>query len=64
MAPALDPRGSPFGLQMIIPLLVQALQFAAYGTMTRIVARHDNAETSFFSTGIVSATGMEPSSWQ
>ena len=46
VALALDPRGSPFGPQMIIPL-VGAVQFAAYGNMTRIAARHDSAETSF-----------------
>ena len=54
VALALDPRGSPFGPQMIIPL-VGAVQFAAYGIMTRIAARHDSAETSFFWTGIISA---------
>ena len=57
MALALDPRGSPFGPQTIIPL-VGAVQFAAYGIMTRIAARHDSAETSFFWTGIVGAAGM------
>ena len=57
VALALDPRGSPFGPQMIIPL-IGAVQFAAYGIMTRIAARHDSAETSFFWTGIVGAAGM------
>ena len=65
VALALDPRGSPFGPQMIIPL-VGAIQFAAYGIMTRIAARHDSAETSFFWTGIVGAAGMSlvvPLAW-
>ena len=35
-----------------------AVQLAAYGIMTRIAACHDSAETSFFWTGIVGATGM------
>ena len=42
---------------MIIPL-VGAVQFDVYGIMTRIAARHDSAETSFFWTSIVGAAGM------
>ena len=65
VALALDPRGSPFGPQMIIPLF-GAVQFAAYGIMTRIATRHDSAETSFFWTGIVGAASMSlivPLAW-
>ena len=50
---------------MIIPLF-GAVQFAAYGIMTRIAARHDSAETSFFWTGIIGAAGMSlvvPLAW-
>ena len=65
VAIALDPRGSPFGPQMIIPL-VGAMQFAAYGILTRIAARRDSAETSFFWTGMVGAVAMSlmvPFAW-
>jgi len=65
VALALDPRGSPFGPQMIIPL-IGAVQFAAYGIMTRIAARHDSAETSFFWTGMVGAVAISlaaPFAW-
>ncbi|MEC8126803.1 MAG: DMT family transporter [Pseudomonadota bacterium] len=65
VAIALDPRGSPFGPQMIIPL-VGAIQFAAYGILTRIAARHDSAGTSFFWTGMVGALAMSlmvPFAW-
>ena len=65
VALALDPRGSPFGPQMIIPL-IGAVQFAAYGIMTRIAARHDSADTSFFWTGMVGAvaiTLITPLAW-
>ena len=57
VALTLEPRGSRFGPQMIIPL-VGTVQFAAYGIITRIAARHDSAETSFFWTGIACAAGM------
>ena len=66
VALALDPRGSPFGPQMIIPL-IGAIQFAAYGVLTRIAARHDSAETSFFWTGMVGAIAMSlvvPLAWR
>ena len=65
VALALDPGGGLFGTQMIIPL-VGAIQFAAYGIMTRIAARHDSADTSFFWTGMVGAAGMSlvvPLAW-
>ena len=65
VALALDPRSSPFGPQMIIPL-VGSVQFAAYGILTRIAARHDSAGTSFFWTGMVGALAMSlmvPFAW-
>ena len=65
VALALDPRGSPFGPQMIIPLL-GAIQFAGYAILTRIASRTDSAETSFFWTGMVGAIAMSliaPLAW-
>jgi drug/metabolite transporter (DMT)-like permease len=65
VALALDPRGSPFGPQMIIPLL-GAIQFAGYAILTRIASRTDSAETSFFWTGMVGAITMSliaPLAW-
>ena len=65
VALALDPRGSPFGPQMIIPL-IGAIQFAGYAILTRIASRTDSAETSFFWTGMVGAIAMSliaPLAW-
>ena len=65
VALALDPHGSLFGPQMLIPL-IGAIQFAAYAIMTRIAARHDSAETSFFWTGMAGAaaiTLITPLAW-
>ena len=50
------------GFQVFSPLalipFVAALLFALYGLLTRLVAREDSAETSFFYTGVVGAVTM------
>jgi drug/metabolite transporter (DMT)-like permease len=50
------------GFQVFSPLalvpLVAALMFALYGLLTRLVARQDSAETSFFYTGVAGAVTM------
>lgn len=46
--------------------LLSALLFAVYGVLTRLAARYDTAETSFFWTGIVGAlflSGFAPFFW-
>ncbi|CUH75501.1 DMT family transporter [Tropicibacter naphthalenivorans] len=50
----LQPSGGVFSPYAAIPLGA-ALMFALYGLLTRYVARHDTAATSFFYTGTVGA---------
>ncbi|ATI40800.1 EamA family transporter [Pacificitalea manganoxidans] len=67
----LQPGGSVFAPAAILPLLAAAI-FAAYGLLTRLVARDDGAQTSFFWTGVAGAATMtligvffwEPMIWQ
>ncbi|MEQ3625546.1 MAG: DMT family transporter [Celeribacter sp.] len=67
----LQPGGSVFAPAAMLPLLAAAL-FAAYGLLTRLVARDDGAQTSFFWTGVAGAATMtligvffwEPMVWQ
>ena len=67
----LQPGGSVFAPAVILPLLAAAI-FAAYGLLTRLVARDDGAQTSFFWTGVAGAATMtligvffwEPMIWQ
>ena len=53
----LRPGYQVFSAQALIPLAA-AFLFALYGLLTRRVARHDSAETSFFYTGIAGAVAM------
>jgi len=46
-----------FSPAALVPLL-GALMFALYGLLTRLAARRDSAETSFFWTGVVGAVAM------
>lgn len=67
----LQPGGAVFAPAAILPLLAAAI-FAAYGLLTRLVARDDGAQTSFFWTGVAGAATMtligvffwEPMIWQ
>lgn len=53
----LRPGFQVFSLDALIPL-VAALMFALYSLQTRMVARWDRAETSFFYTGIAGAVAI------
>jgi len=53
----LQPGITVFQPAAIIPLIA-AFMFALYGLLTRYVARHDSAATSFFWTGTVGALGI------
>ncbi|NVO57588.1 DMT family transporter [Rhodobacteraceae bacterium B1Z28] len=53
----LQPGAGVFNPWAIVPL-ISALMFAVYGLLTRYVARHDSAATSFFWTGIAGAVAM------
>lgn len=53
----LQPGGGVFSPVALIPVL-GALMFAVYGLLTRYVARHDSAQTSFFYTGTVGCVVM------
>ena len=53
----LKPGSGLFQPVAIIPL-VGALMFAAYGLLTRYVARYDSSATSFFYTGVIGAILM------
>lgn len=53
----LKPGSGVFQPVAIIPL-VGAVMFAAYGLLTRYVARHDSSATSFFYTGVIGAILM------
>jgi len=53
----LGPGLTVFSPYALIPLL-SACMFALYGILTRMAARHDGSDTSFFWTGIVGAVGM------
>lgn len=50
----IQPGAGVFDPMALIPLLGAAM-FAVYGVLTRIVARHDRASTSFFYTGVAGA---------
>lgn len=53
----LKPGFQVFSPQAVIPL-VAALMFALYSLQTRMVARWDSAETSFFYTGVAGAVAI------
>jgi len=53
----LRPGLAVFSPYALIPLL-SACMFALYGILTRMAARHDGSETSFFWPGIAGAAGM------
>lgn len=53
----LQPGGQAFELALIWPIL-SAILFALYSILTRLGARKDSAQTSFFWTGIVGAVFM------
>ena len=53
----LQPGAGVFNPWAIVPL-ISALMFAVYGLLTRYVARHDSASTSFFWTGIAGAVAI------
>ncbi|MBP7000703.1 MAG: DMT family transporter [Amaricoccus sp.] len=53
----LRPGVRVFSVEALIPF-VAALMFALYGLLTRLAARQDSAETSFFWTGVVGAAAI------
>ena len=53
----LQPGGHVFSTAALVPLLAAAM-FALYGLLTRLAARDDTAETSFFWTGVAGAAFM------
>ncbi|WP_290740821.1 DMT family transporter, partial [Amaricoccus sp.] len=53
----LRPGVRVFSPEALIPLAA-AFMFAIYGLLTRLVARHDSAETSFFWTGVAGAIAI------
>lgn len=55
----LNPGGGVLNIWALVPF-ASALMFAVYGLLTRLAARKDSAETSFFWTGVVGAVGMTP----
>ena len=62
---ALNPTDMHFSWDTILPILCAVL-FAIYGILTRLVAREDSAETSFFWTGIsgaIAVTIIAPFFW-
>jgi len=54
---ALRPGADLFGLHTLVPV-ASAFCFALYGVLTRYVARTDQAQTSFFWTGVGGAIGI------
>jgi len=63
---ALNPTNMIFGLDILLPIGCAVL-FAIYGILTRLVARHDTPETSFFWTGItggIAVTLIAPFFWE
>lgn len=54
---ALNPTNMAFGWNTFLPIL-SAVLFAIYGILTRLVAREDSPETSFFWTGITGAIAI------
>ncbi|MDB2324347.1 DMT family transporter [Alphaproteobacteria bacterium] len=54
---ALRPGAGMLGIHTVLPV-ISAMCFAVYGVLTRLVARTDTAETSFFWTGVAGAVGV------
>ena len=62
----IQPGFGVFSSYALIPL-ASAVMFALYGLLTRLVARKDNASTSFFWTGVAGAVAITPfglASWE
>lgn len=62
---ALNPTNMQFSWETLLPI-ISAVLFAIYGILTRLVAREDSPETSFFWTGIsgaVAVTLIAPFFW-